>query len=351
MFSFGNPQYLYFLLAVQVLFALFVLGRIARKRNLKKFGRASSLNPLMPLASKYMPWIKICAQLLALTLIIVAMSRPRFTADAISAAESETVSGMEIMLCVDVSNSMLASSTDDPSGVSRMQRAKLLIEKMLNTMSNDKVGLIVFAGEAYTQVPITSDIVSAKMFVNSLSPGMVSTQGTAIGTALEMAANSFTPESPFEKAIILVTDAENFEDDAVDAARKIAGSGIQIDVIGMGSEHPVSIPVERPNGERGFMTDYEGNIVKTALNEQEARDIAKAGKGIYINGAASDASAQLKHQLDALAKTEYERQTFSPSAEQFPIFIWLALAILIIDVFLPYRKIMWLTRYTFFKKN
>lgn len=351
MFSFGSPQYLYALIAVPVLVALFILARLARRRKLERFGQLATIGPLMPMASKYMPAVKFTLAMLALTCLIIAVARPRMAATETSAQETEKVRGMEIMLCVDVSNSMLASSTDDPNGVSRMQRAKMLIEKLLNNMTDDKVGLIVFAGEAYTQVPITSDIVSAKMFVNSLNPGMVSTQGTAIGTALEMAANSFTPDSPFEKAIVLVTDAENFEDNAVDAAKNISNSGIQIEVIGMGTSHGVPIPIKDANGRDGYMLDSQGNMVRTALNEKEAQEIAKAGKGIYINGAESNASTQLDNQLDNLAKTEYERQTYTPEAEQFPIFIWLALIFMVANVFLPYRKIRWLTKYTFFNKK
>lgn len=349
MFSFGNPQYLYLAIIILVFAALYMLAQKARARKISKFGRMTKLEHLAPMASKYVPNIKFIIQMVIVALIVVAMGRPRVVSKDNASTDTETVSGLEIMLCVDVSNSMLASATDDPGAPSRMQKAKLLIERMLSTLTDDKVGLIVFAGEAYTQVPITSDIVSAKMFVNSLNPGMVPTQGTAIGTALDMAANSFTPDSPFEKAIILVTDAENFEDDAVGTAKSIADNGIQIDVIGMGSTNGVPIPIGKSN-EKKYLLDNEGNPVKTALNENEAKQIAEAGKGIYINGAESNATTQLHDQLSKLAKTEYERQAFSPESEQFPVFIWIAMALLIIDIFLPNRKIIWLTKYTFFKK-
>lgn len=349
MFSFGNISALYLLLVIPVLVGLFLLALMARRRKIKKFGRPEVVAPLMPLASKYLPKIRFCIAMAVIALIVVALARPRVVSASAKEPETTKVSGLEIMLCVDVSNSMLASSTADPAGVSRMQRAKLLIEKLLSTLDDDKIGLIVFAGEAYTQVPITSDLVSAKMFVSNLNPGMVPTQGTAIGTALEMAANSFTPDSPFEKAIILITDAENFEDDALAAARSIADNGIEIDVIGVGNEVGVPIPVSSRDGNR-FMTDMEGNIVKTALNEDVAKKIAEAGKGVYANAASSGAVADIEHQLSKLARTEYERQSFSPESEQFPVFIWIALVLIVIDVFMPERKILWLTKYTFFKK-
>ncbi len=348
MFSFGLPYCLYLLLLIPALAFLFAWAQWSRYRRLKTFGRPEIIDSLMPMASKYMPWIKMCIYLTIIALIVIALARPRIISDNQLNDDTEIVKGVEIMLCVDVSNSMLASSTDAADGVSRMQRAKFLIDKMLNTMTNDKVGLIVFAGEAYTQVPITSDYVSAKMFVNSLSPGMVSTQGTAIGSALEMAANSFTPDSPFDKAIVLITDAENFEDNAVEAATHIAESGIQIDVVGMGSSHPVPIPIDK--SERKYMLDSNGETVLTALNEEEAQKIAKAGKGIYLNGAASDAVSKLDEQLRSMSQTEFKRQSVSPESEQFPILIWIALILMLVNVFLPTRKIVWLTKYTFFNK-
>ncbi len=348
MFSFGSSYNLYLLLLLPALAVLFLWAQWSRRKRLNKFGNPNVTAALMPMASKYMPWIRMGIYLVALAMIVIALARPLVVSESVPTGETETVAGVEVMLCVDVSNSMLASSTDDAAGVSRMQRAKLLIDKLLSSMTNDKVGLIVFAGESYTQVPITSDYVSAKMFVNSLSPGMVPTQGTAIGSALEMAANSFTPDSPFDKAIVLITDAENFEDNAVEAAKHIAESGIQIDVIGMGSTHGVPIPINPQN--RQYMTDAQGQTVMTALNEEEAKKIAEAGKGIYINGASSDAASQLENQLRNMEQTEFERKSFTPEAEQFPVFIWIALILVLINVFLPSRKILWLTRYTFFNK-
>ena len=194
------------------------------------------------------------------------------------------------MICLDVSNSMLASSTDDEAGVSRLQRAKFILEKMIDKMQNDKVGLIVFAGDAYTQLPITSDYISAKMFLNNISTGMVPTQGTAIGAAIDMAMNSFTPDDKMGKAIIVITDGENFEDNAVDEAKRAANAGIQVDVVGLGSGRGVRIPVGRNSYMINPMT---GEEVLTKLDESTAMEIAKAGKGIYVNGATSSAVSDI----------------------------------------------------------
>ena len=350
MINFANPQLLYLLLIVPVIAGLYFLGRSARRRKLKKFGKLNIIQNLMPDASRYMPGVKIIIELLAVVFIIIAIARPYATNSDFGAKEEETSAGVEVMICFDLSNSMLASSTDDPKGISRLQRAKFILEKLLDKLGNDKVGLIVFAGDAYTQLPITSDFISAKMFINNLNTDAVPTQGTAIGAALNMAINSFTPDSDFQKAIILITDAENFEDNAMEEAKRAADAGIQVDVIGLGTVKGNPIPVNATGTE--FMTDYEGNQVKTALNEQLADEIAKTGNGIYVWGGDRNVVDQLSDQLDRLSKTEFKRSA-APSAasELFPVAIVIALCLLLIDMLLPYAKIEWLTKFTFFSKS
>ncbi len=243
---------------------------------------------------------------------------------------------------------MLASSTDDAAGISRLQRAKFILEKLIDKMNNDKVGLIVFAGDAYTQLPITSDYISAKMFINSITTDMVPTQGTAIGAALEMAMNSFTPTDDMGKAIVLLTDAENFEDNAVDAAKRAAGAGIQVDVIGLGTGRGARIPVG--NG-RYMINPMTGEEVVTRHDESTGAEIAKAGKGIYVNGASTSAINAVDTKMDELEQKEFERKSFSPQSEQFPIVAWIALILLVADVFVVTRKISWLKKYRFFTKE
>lgn len=350
MIDFANPHLLYLLLIIPVIAGLYILARYSRKRKLEKFGRPGVLSHLMPEASKYMPTVKIVIELAAVAFIIIALARPYSPAPMNAEAESDSAEGIEVMICFDVSNSMLASSTDDPGGVSRIQRAKFILEKLIDKMRNDKVGLIVFAGDAYTQLPITSDYISAKMFLNSINPDMVPTQGTAIGAAIDMAINSFTPESDFQKAIILITDVENFEDDPLEAAKRAADSGIQVDVIGVGSEGGAPIPVNITGTD--YMTDQNGERILTAMNEKLGEDIAKAGKGIYISGNSNSAVSELTDQLSTLAKKEYKRSSApNPSSELFPIAIALALILLLIDMLLPYSKIEILKKFTFFSKK
>ncbi len=345
MFSFANPEYLYLLILIPVIFGLFLLSRMIRAKNIRKYGNPALLEAQMPDVSKYKPWIKISIQLVALALIVIILARPRAMGN--SKAETINVQGIEVMVALDVSNSMLASSTDDPNGISRLQQAKLLLEKLIDKLGNDKVGLIVFAGDAYTQIPITADFVSAKMFLSNIEPSMVPTQGTAIGAAIKMAANSFTADDKIQKSIILITDGENHEDDAVEAAKDAHDKGIQINVLGVGTPKGAPIPI---GGKGNYMKDESGNIVITQPNEQIAQDVANAGKGIYVSGTNRDALNVLDARLKELSKSNISKNVFSPNDEQFPVFAWVALALLICDIFVLDRKISWLKNINFFSK-
>lgn len=353
MIYFSNPQYLWALSAVPAIAGAYIFSRIRRRINLNRFGKRYDRDLLMPETSKYLPNIKIILELIALTLIIIAVARPYVRTSknsVLTAAENETVSGIEVMICCDVSNSMLASNNSDLNGVSRLQRAKFILDKALDNMRNDRVGMIVFAGDAYLQLPITPDVHSAKMFVNNLSTNMAPFQGTAIGAAINSAVESFNPESSFNKAIIVVTDGENFEDNAIEAAARAAENGIQVDVIGMGTTGE-GMPIPDPMSPTGYMT-YNGVDVRTALDAEGAAAIAKAGNGIYISGASSSAVSDLETQLRKIKSTQYSRTAIpADSSDIFPVFIGAALLLLLIDIALPYRKIGWLSNIKFFSKK
>ena len=349
MISFAYPQLLWLLLLLPAIAGLFWWARRVRAAKLRRFGRPEVLAQLMPDASRYMPWVRLVLALFALAFLVIVIARPRATATLEETArETKETRGIEVMICLDVSNSMLASASDDPLGTSRLDRAKHLMERLIKTLKDDKIGLIVFAGNAYTQLPITSDYVSAKMFVTNVSTSMVPTQGTAIGAAIDMAMNAFSPDPKVGKAIIIITDGENFEDDAVEAAARAASANVQVDVIGLGTSKGAPIVID--SNRKVFMQDMEGNQIVTSLNEEQAQGIAKAGKGIYVNGGSSSAINSLNEQLDQLAKSDFIRTTFSPQAEQFPVFAWLALIFMIIDALTVNRKISWLRRFNFFSK-
>lgn len=344
MFSFANPKALYLLFLIPIILGIFILARRARIKKLKAFGSHTMQNQLMPEVSPYKPWIKITVQLMALLMIIIVIARPR----AGSKEQTVKVRGIEVMIALDVSNSMLASSTDDRNGVSRLQRSKLILEKLIDKLGDDKVGLIVFAGNAYTQLPITSDFISAKMFLNTISTDMVSTQGTAIGDAIKLAMNSFTQNEKTQKTIIVITDGEDHQGNATELAKEAKSKGVVINVMGVGTTKGSPIPI---NNNGAFLKDDNGQVVTTFLNEKMAKEIASIGGGIYVSGNDANAVSQIDEQLKAIAKSDIEKVVYSKHDEQFPIFAWLALILLVIDIFVLDRKISWLKNINFFSKD
>lgn len=338
MFDFAHPKYLYLLLLVLVFVLLFLAARAARRAKLRRFGRPNVIANLMPDASRYTPAIKATLAVLALICLVIMIARPR----AGAREQQETASGIEVMIAFDISNSMLASSTDRPDGVSRLDRARLLLEKLVDRLDNDKVGLIIFAGQSKMQLPLTADFYTAKMYLNELNPSLINYQGTDIASAIKMAMNGFSPAEDMHKAIILITDAEDHEGAAVDAAKLAAENGIQIDVIGLGTPQGNILPA---------FTTPEGTPVVTALNEALASEIAQAGDGIYVNGASPSALSELETQLDKLQKSEFATVQYTAGAEQFPTFAFLAFLFLIIDIFIVNKKISWLRGINFFTKE
>lgn len=345
MFSFANQDSLYLLLLIiPLIVVLFLLARRAKGIKLKRYGDIAVLTPLMPNVSKYKHIIKISLQLVAVIFIIIMIARPR------GGVKEEIVKtrGIEVMIALDVSNSMSATSNNDPNGISRLQRSKLILEKMINQLEDDKVGLIVFAGNAYTQLPMTSDFTSAKMFLSSINTNMVPTQGTAIGAAIKMAMNSFSPNEDTKKAIIVITDGENHEDNAVGIAKEAKEKGYIVNVIGVGTATGARIPI---NGSKEWLKDRSGNIVESKLNESMAKEIAAAGGGIYLSGNSNNVVSDLDDNLNELAKSEIENRIYSQHDEQFPIFAWLALIFLLLDLCVMDRKTPWLQGVNFFTRE
>jgi batB protein len=304
-----------------------------------KYGNPQILQSLAPDVSKYKPGTKFFLQQLALIIMIFIIARPQM------GAKIETVKkqGVEIIIALDVSNSMLARDI----APSRLDKAKQMLSKLIDQLDNDKVGLIVFAGDAYTQLPITSDFVSAKMFLSTISPDMVPTQGTAIGRAIALAMNSFTPDQSADKAIIVITDAENHEDDAVQMAKEAAQKGIMVDVIGIGSEQGAPIPIG--GNDTNLRKDNQGNVVITKLNAQLGRDIAKAGDGIYISADNTGSALRaLTAEVKKMKKSDIESKVYSEYDEQFQGLAWIVLLLLLLDIFILDRKNKLMKKVNFF---
>lgn len=345
MFNFAYPTVLLLLILVPLFVALYAWARYARRKKLNKFGKRDSIMTLMPDVSPYKPPVKLTLEMLALSLLILAFARPWGGIKD----QKTTKEGIEVVIAMDASNSMLASATDNPDGPDRMRTAKLILEKLINRLDNDRVGLIMYAGSAYTLIPVTNDYVSAKMFLNSIDPTQVADQGTNLTAAIDMASASFSDDKNIGKAVILITDAEELDDaeSVMGAAKTAAKNGIQLDVVGVGSAVPVPLQV----GGHPMIDDQTGEQVKTALNEDLAADIAKAGKGIYVNAANKDALNELDKQLDTLKKSAFETSLYAQHDELFSVFAWLALVCIILNILVLDRKIGWLDKFTFFYKE
>lgn len=327
MFRFAEPEYLYLLLVVPLLTLIFVFYKIRKRKNIAAFGDPSLLKELMPNVSTVRPTVKFVIQMVILTLLVVVLARPQFG----TKAEEVKRQGIEVMIALDISNSMMATDV----APNRLAKSKQILSQLIDNMSNDKVGLVVFAGDAFTQLPITADYVSAKMFLSTISPKLIARQGTAIGSAIDLAIKSFNPKSPASKAIILITDGENHEDNAVEAARLAQKEGIVVHVIGMGRPEGAPIPVD---GTMSFWKDKEGNVVVSKLNEVMCNDIANAGQGIYVRADNTNAALRaVSNELDQLAKTELTTTTFSNYNEQFQSFAIIALLLLLMDIFILER--------------
>jgi Ca-activated chloride channel family protein len=328
MFRFEHSEYLYLLLILPALLLLFLYFMYRKKRSLKKFGLMKTLKILMPEVSLKKQYLKFWLLLACVGLLIIVIAGPQFG----SKIETVKREGIEVMVCLDVSNSMLSNDVKP----TRLDKAKQLLSKLVDNLENDKIGLIVFAGDAYIQLPITADYVSAKMFLSSINPSLVPTQGTAIGSAINLAVRSFTPNETTEKTVILITDGEDHEDNAVGAAEEAVKKNITVNVLGIGSTKGNPIPVP---GTNGFFKDNEGNMVITRLNEEMCKEIAVAGKGIYAQtDNSNNALKALQKELDKKTKSEVESKVYSSYDEKFQIPAWIALLILIVEFFIMDRK-------------
>ena len=326
---FAYIHILWLLTLIPLLVVGYILLTRRKRRQLASFGDPELVATLMPERSTTRSVIKFALLLLALVLLIFAAARPQF------GQKEQTIKrqGIEVMVALDISNSMLAEDV----APSRLDRAKQMLSKLIDKMSEDKIGLVVFAGEAYTQLPITCDYVSAKMFLSTISPSLIQTQGTAIGSAIHTAMRSFGSEqSEAGRAIILITDGENHEDDAVEAAKHAKEAGIHLYVIGIGTSQGAPIPVP---GTNNYIKDRSGQVVVTKLNEQMAKDIAQAGNGAYIHcDNTNTAMRALQQEIDHLATADIETTVYTDYNEQYQSFALLALLILVIDCFIFNRQ-------------
>ena len=342
MIQFAHKDILWFLLAAGLMIVGYLLYWNHRRRSLVKLGDNSLLEELMPEASAW----KFLLLFTGTVLLIISASGPRIG----SRLQEVEHKGREIIIALDVSNSMLAEDIKP----SRLERSKQMINRMVDRMSNDKIGLIVFAGDAYTQIPITDDYPSVKMFLSGAGPDMVSKQGTAIGSAIHLAVRSFSSSedermagaSVPSQAIVVITDGENHEDDAVGEASRAAEKGIKVYTVGLGDPNGVPVPVSP--GSSTTRRDRDGNVVVSKLNEKLLKEVATEGQGAYIPG---DRVNSLIDELDKLERADLLTRVFAEFAERFQYFAGFALLFLVLEFFIRSRKNRLWLRLNLFKTD
>src|SRR5690554_2384017 len=323
MFRFGNPEYLWLLIALPLLLAVYIYLNIRKRKDVQKMGRLSTLKMMMPELSLKRSYLKFWLIFGALVAGIFLIARPQF-GTKVETVEKE---GIELVIAIDVSNSMLARDVSP----NRLARVKQILSRLIDLRRNDKVALIVFAGEAYVQMPLTSDTQSAKIFLNTIDPELVPIQGTAIGQAISLGMSCFSSDKEISKAMVIITDGEDHEGNAAGVAAEAAKAGVMINIVGIGSPDGSPVPVDEYSN--NFMADNEGNVVVSRLNEQVSMEIAESGEGLYIRADNSNTAMRaLEAQLDQLETGKSTSLSYSEYDEKFPLLGLFILAILLLEI-------------------
>ena len=326
MLVFAQSYFLYFLGLIPLFFVVYALMRRARKKRIAKFGDSEQVKALMPSASAAKGWVRLSLFSLAFFFFIVGLARPQIGAKL----KEQKSKGVEIMICLDVSNSMLAEDYSP----NRLERAKLAISRLVDKLNGDRIGLIIFAGESFVQLPITTDYVSAKMFMGTTTTESVPVQGTALGDAINVAIRSFSAQSEKSRVIIAITDGENHEDDPVAAAKQAAELGIRVFTIGIGSPEGKPIPV---GGE--LLRDKNGEIVVTRLDEEILQEVAQAGGGAYVRAGNSEFGLQpIVDTIKKMDEEEFNSVVFEEYDEQYMYFFAIALVLFVIELLIGERR-------------
>ena len=324
---FAEPKYLMLLLLIPVFFVIQVLVLKFRAKRIRRFGDQALVEKLMPSYSKAKVWLRLSLFAIAFMFFILGISRPQMGA----ILKEHKTRGAEVMVVLDVSNSMLAQDYSP----NRLERAKLAISRMVDKLRDDRIGLIVFAGNSFVQLPITTDYVSAKMFLSSISTESVPIQGTAMGEAISTALRSFSAQSDKSRAIIVITDGENHEDDPVAAARQAAELGVRVFTIGVGSPQGTMIPM----GDGQYLEDREGNPVVTRLDEKVLQEVAEAGKGLYVHAGNREFGLDpVIEEISRMDDEEYNSIVFEEYDELYMYFLAVAFFFLVLEMLIGDRR-------------
>ncbi len=327
MFRFANNELLFLLLIVPLLVTLYYVYLKIYKKSLNRFVKSDFWPLLMPQKSNYLKAVKFILLVLSIVFIIIAVARPQFG----SKLQEVKREGIEMVIAIDISKSMLAQDIKP----NRLLRARQAITTLINRMKDDKIGIIVFAGDAYTQLPITSDYESAKLFLSNINPNIVSKQGTAISSAIELGMRSFTQDEEASKVIVVISDGETHEGNAYDAAKKANEKGIKVYTIGMGSPKGAPIPSRRG----GYLKDRQDEVVISRMDAKMLSEIAQAGDGEFYSASTSNVGLnKLYKELNSLNKSKVESKVYSEFNDQYQYFIAMALLLLMIDFLITEKK-------------
>ncbi|MDR1347237.1 MAG: VWA domain-containing protein [Prevotellaceae bacterium] len=341
MFRFAQLEYLLLLLIIPALIIIYVFWTMRKRQLLSKIGNINLLSQLMPDASPRRGWFKMTLVCFAIFCIAVALARPQTGAKV---KKEETGRGTEVMLILDVSNSMLAQDFKP----TRLERAKFAISHLVDRLKNDRIGLIVFAGDAFVQLPITSDYISAKIFLKSINPGIVPVQGTNMAKAIHLALNSFSENSQKSRSIIIISDGEDHDEDAINAASEAADQNVRIHTVGIGSAK--GAPILLPDG--SFLKDKSGSMVITRLNEAILKTLSQKTKGIYFAATNADIGlTEIIENINEMDKKEITKITYDEYREWFVYFLLLSLVFIIGGIFVLERKNKWLNSIDIFRRK
>lgn len=330
-FRFQNISFIYTLLFIPLAILIYLLAVNGRKKAWQKFGEESIVLRLAPYYSKYRRLLKLVLLLIGFFFLVIAILNPQYGMKKTDV----TSRGSDIMFALDVSNSMRAEDL----APNRLENARNAIARLVDQLHGDRVGIVVFAGDAFVQLPITSDYSAVKLFLDMVDYSSVPVQGTAVGKAIDLAAESFGMESGKGRAIIVISDGENHEDDAIDAAQKAAQKGIQVYTIGMGSLKGTPIPVSDNSQSKEYKKDKNGNTVITQLNERLLKEVATAGKGVYVHATNSETGLNIiKRKIENLEKKEMATKMFADYESYFYYFIGAALLFFVADLFIAERR-------------
>lgn len=326
MLYFANPNFLFLPALIPVFFVVYSIMMGLRKRRIRKLGDQELVNSLMPSRSASKGWVRLVLFSIGFLFFAIGLARPQIGAKL----KEHKSKGCEVMVVLDVSNSMLAQDYSP----NRLERAKLAISRLTDKLKDDRIGLILFAGTSFVQLPITSDYISAKMFLNSISTESVPVQGTAIGEAINTAIRSFSAQSEKSRVIIVITDGENHEDDPVEAAKQAVSMGIKVYTIGVGSSQGQPIPM---NGE--LLKDSKGNIVVTKLDEDVLKNVASAGNGAYVKAGNEEFGLNpIIEDIRKMEDEEFQSMVFEEFNEQYMYFFAIALLFFILEMLIGNRK-------------